>query len=181
MWAETSRPSPAAAQVHSGGNPNGGHQHAGGHAHPGGHLHEAHGRDWEKALSSRALRVTQARLLVLRAVERLGHASPEQIHADAEASLPGLSLSTVYRTLDTLAECRLAGHTDLPGQPRIYHLDQHGDHMHVVCRGCGDVAEISASVATGLASDVLAASGFEIERRHLTVFGRCVRCVTTTA
>jgi Fur family ferric uptake transcriptional regulator len=170
MWAETTRPSPPTAEAHGGGR-----------AHAGGHLHEARERDWEKALSSRALRVTQARLLVLRAVERLGHATPEQIRADAEAALPGLSLSTVYRTLDTLAGCRLAGHTDLPGKPRIYHLDQHGDHMHVVCRGCGDVAEISASVATGLASDVLAASGFEIERRHLTVFGRCLRCVSSPA
>jgi Fur family ferric uptake transcriptional regulator len=135
----------------------------------------------EQMLAGRDLRVTQARILVLRTMEALGHGTPEQIYSEAEPELPGLSLSTVYRTLDTLVARGLAGQTELPGQSRIYHLPQHGEHVHVICRQCRDVAEIDADVAGSFAMEILAASGFHIERGHLTMFGQCSRCSSADA
>jgi len=54
-------------------------------------------------------RITTARRAIIASLARSeGHPTVEQISADVEARTPGLYLSTIYRTLETLAEFGLA-------------------------------------------------------------------------
>ncbi len=123
--------------------------------------------------------MTEARLLILQQLAGRSHTTPERIHVEAEPSLPGLSLSTVYRTLQLFVEQGLVGCTNLGGQSRAYHLPSHGDHMHLVCSNCGTIAELSATVVQSFAVDVLALSGYRLEDDHLTLPGVCPACGVT--
>src|SRR2546422_160649 len=49
---------------------------------------------WEKELRSRGYRVTPQRQLVLEAVTKLEHASPEEIWADVQQTASGVNIST---------------------------------------------------------------------------------------
>src|SRR5690348_11235276 len=55
-------------------------------------------------LRSRGLRLTAQRQLVLEAVFALGHATPDQIHAQVSKTAAGVNITTVYRTLELLEE-----------------------------------------------------------------------------
>ncbi|RCV51084.1 Fur family transcriptional regulator [Marinitenerispora sediminis] len=133
-------------------------------------------RTWREELRSRGYRVTPQRELVLEAVRELEHATPDAICSAVQRTASGVNLSTVYRTLDLLERIGLVTHTHLgPGSP-AYHLAEEADHLHIVCRGCGEVRDVPLEVAAGLVGALRSGLGFEADVRHLTVFGACAGC-----
>jgi Fur family ferric uptake transcriptional regulator len=132
--------------------------------------------DLASALRSRGLRMTPQREQVLAAVREMRHATPEQI-ADA---VPGVDLTTVYRTLDLLEQLGLVRHAHLQHGAPSYRPGE-DDHIHVVCHSCGRVRDEPATLAEPLAAALLAQDGFVVDRAHLTVFGRCGECAAAGA
>jgi Fur family ferric uptake transcriptional regulator len=129
--------------------------------------------DLATRLRSRGLRMTPQRDHVLAAVRELGHATPEQI---GEA-VPGVDITTVYRTLELLEQLGLVRHTHLGhGAPTFRPADDH--HVHVVCHTCGRVIDAPDSLADELAERLRDEQGFLVDRSHFTVFGQCNDCVT---
>jgi Fur family ferric uptake transcriptional regulator len=122
-------------------------------------------------LRERGLRLTPQREQVLSAVRALGHATPEQI----SESVSGVDVTTVYRTLELLEELGLVRHAHLGHGAPSYRLAD-DEHIHVVCHACGAVTDADAALVDPLARQLLADEGFELDRSHFTVFGRCRNC-----
>ncbi|GAA3729788.1 Fur family transcriptional regulator [Salinactinospora qingdaonensis] len=133
-------------------------------------------RTWREELRSLGYRVTPQRQLVLDAISELEHATPDSICARVRQTASGVNLSTVYRTLDVLERAGLVSHTHLGQGCTAYHLAEEADHLHVVCRGCGTVSDISLEVAAPLVDSLRDTVGFEADAKHLTVHGRCANC-----
>lgn len=131
---------------------------------------------WHEELRARGYRVTPQRQLVLEAVTELGHATPEDICTRVQQTARGVNISTVYRTLELLEELGLVTHTHLGHGPPTYHLASEADHLHLVCRGCGEVTEVAPELAKEFVSRLDTELGFETDVRHLTAFGRCRKC-----
>jgi Fur family transcriptional regulator, ferric uptake regulator len=130
--------------------------------------------DLATRLRSRGLRMTPQRDHVLAAVRELGHATPEQI---GEA-VPGVDITTVYRTLELLEQLGLVRHAHLGhGAPTFRPADD--QHVHVVCHTCGRVIDAPDSLADELAKRLRDEQGFLVDRSHFTVFGQCNDCVTS--
>src|ERR1700744_6682668 len=70
-------------------------------------------RSWDEELRSRGYRVTPQRQLVLEAVARLNHATPEEIAACVQQTAKGVNISTIYRTLALLDSLGLVAPTHL--------------------------------------------------------------------
>ncbi|GGO29277.1 transcriptional repressor [Microbispora rosea subsp. aerata] len=131
---------------------------------------------WHEELRARGYRITPQRQLVLEAVAELGHATPEDICSRVQQTARGVNISTVYRTLELLEELGLVTHTHLGHGAPTYHLASEADHVHLVCRGCGEVTEVAPGLVDGLVSTLDAELGFVTDVRHLTVFGNCRNC-----
>jgi Fur family ferric uptake transcriptional regulator len=143
-----------------------------------GHQHEpaAAGDELAARLRSRGLRFTPQREEVLAAVRRLGHATPEQI----SESVSGVDVTTVYRTLELLEELGFVRHTHLGhGAPSFRPAED--EHIHVVCHNCGKVVDADPGLVDDLAGRLRAENGFELDRAHFTVFGRCAACAEQSA
>jgi len=131
---------------------------------------------WDAALRASGYRVTPQRQLVLEAVTKLHHASPEEIFAEVHQKARGVNVSTIYRTLELLEHLGLVTHTHLGhGAPR-YHLAAEAQHVHLVCRDCGRVTELAPEAAHPLVSVLDEEHGFETDVAHLTVYGTCRDC-----
>ncbi len=127
-------------------------------------------------LRSRGYRLTPQRELVLRAVTELGHATPEDVFDWVRERSSGVNVSTVYRTLELLEELALVKHTHLSHGAPTYHAAAAPEHVHLVCRQCGDVIEADPSVVAPLVEALRCDVGFVADVGHLTVFGQCRRC-----
>jgi Fur family transcriptional regulator, ferric uptake regulator len=131
---------------------------------------------WDDQLRASGHRVTPQRQLVLQAVTKLDHATPEEIYAEVRQTARGVNVSTIYRTLELLEQVGLVTHTHLGhGAPR-YHLAAEAQHVHLVCRSCERVTELDPAAVGPLVTALELEQGFETDVAHLTVFGRCADC-----
>lgn len=135
--------------------------------------------NWAGVLRARGYRLTPQRQLVLEAVARLRHATPDDVCAEVRRTAEGVNISTVYRTLELLEGLGLVSHTHLGHGSPTYHSAGEEDHLHLVCRDCGGVTETSPDAARDLASRLAEQHGFETDVRHVAVHGRCAACAAT--
>lgn len=77
------------------------------------------------------LKVTPQRQLVYRAVQELCHASIEQIVAKLEQTHPEITLSTVYRVLNSFCDCNLLTKVNHPNGKVYYDVNVH-EHSHII-------------------------------------------------
>lgn len=132
--------------------------------------------DWQADLRSRGYRLTPQRQLVLEAVDRLEHATPEAILTEVRRTARGVNISTVYRTLELLEELGLLSHAHLGHGAPAYHLAERHHHLHLVCRDCGTVLEADTEVAAPFAERLRESFGFDTDLKHFAIFGRCRDC-----
>jgi Fur family ferric uptake transcriptional regulator len=131
---------------------------------------------WDKELRARGYRVTPQRQLVLAAVTKLEHGTPEEIWAEVQRTASGVNISTIYRALELLEQLGLVTHTHLGhGAPR-YHLAAEAEHVHLVCAVCGRITQVPPDAVGSLVTALDERYGFQTDVGHLTVFGRCADC-----
>src|SRR3954454_22815104 len=109
---------------------------AGGAAAPGADAETAAEARLVAALKARGQRVTSQRLVIGRLLRELDrHVTAEEVLRRAGERLPGMSLPTVYATLDLLADLGMARRVSVGG-PVLYD-PRTEDHAHLRCRTCG--------------------------------------------
>ncbi|WP_148573002.1 Fur family transcriptional regulator [Nocardioides caldifontis] len=132
--------------------------------------------DWQELLREKGYRLTPQRELVLSAVDRLGHATPDEVLSAVREQSSAVNISTVYRTLDLLEELGLVRHTHLTDRAPTYHSTATPQHVHLVCRDCRAVIDADPAEFDTLVARLRKQHGFEPDIGHLTVFGRCADC-----
>jgi Fur family transcriptional regulator, ferric uptake regulator len=133
--------------------------------------------DLANLLRERGLRLTPQRQQVLEALRRLGHATPEQIFAAVSAHVPGVNITTIYRTLELLEELNLVTHVHLShGAPTYHYAGEDDLHVHMVCRNCEMVQELDTAELAPLAARLDEQYGFRLDIGHVSLFGVCRGC-----
>jgi Fur family ferric uptake transcriptional regulator len=132
--------------------------------------------DWQSTLRAKGYRLTPQRELVLHAVERLGHATPDEVLTAVREESQAVNISTVYRTLELLEELGLVRHAHIHDRAPTYHSTAGPAHVHLVCRSCGSVAEVGSDVVDPLIRTLYEVHGFATDVGHLTIFGVCAAC-----
>ena len=127
-------------------------------------------------LRSRGLRLTAQRQLVLEAVYDLGHATPDQVHLEVAKTAAGVNITTVYRTLELLEKLGLVTHAHLSHGAPTYHAVGEQQHVHLVCRNCGHVGEVSSELLNPLAATLERENSFLVDFGHVALFGLCGEC-----
>jgi Fur family ferric uptake transcriptional regulator len=134
------------------------------------------GADWQAQLRSRGYRLTPQRQLVLEAVGELGHSTPEDIATAVRRTASGVNISTVYRTLELLEELGLVQHTHLGHGAPTYSVATDDDHVHLVCRDCGEVQEAEVDLLSEAVARLALERGFTLDVGHVALFGSCRTC-----
>lgn len=128
------------------------------------------------ALRERGQRVTPQRLAIARVVRELQtHVTAEQVLTAVSDRLPGVSLPTVYATLELLEELGSVRRVSAGGGAVLY--DPRTDvHHHLICRRCGAVADIEAELDDDPVIEAARAAGFTPDRADTVVHGVCLAC-----
>ncbi|RJQ80467.1 transcriptional repressor [Pseudonocardiaceae bacterium YIM PH 21723] len=123
------------------------------------------------------VRATRQRAAVARLLDQLDDfRSAQEIHEELKRRGEGIGLTTVYRTLQTLAD---AGEIDLlrtdSGEAIYRRCSQH-HHHHLVCRGCGRTVEVEGPAVERWAEKVAAEHDFSSVSHTVEIFGTCRAC-----
>jgi Fe2+ or Zn2+ uptake regulation protein len=131
----------------------------------------------EEILRSRGLRVTRPRLAVLEILDaNQGHLDVEQITARVRTRLDSVSVQAVYDVLGALSRAGLARRIEPAGSPARFERRAGDNHHHIVCRGCGEIADVDCAVGAAPCLDPSQAHGFEVDEAEVTFWGLCPSC-----
>jgi Fur family ferric uptake transcriptional regulator len=131
----------------------------------------------EALLRARGLRVTRPRLAVIEVLEaRRGHLDVEEITAEVRARLDSVSVQAVYDVLSALSRAGLVRRIEPAGSPARFERRIGDNHHHVVCRGCGEIADVDCAVGVAPCLDPSDAHGYELDEAEVTFWGLCPAC-----
>lgn len=107
--------------------------------------------------------------------ENVIHPTADEIYALARKGMPSLSLATVYRNLNQLAENGIIRRID--GLDGSVHFDHNlCKHYHFICTKCNKVYDVVYDIAPDLADKVLAETGLFVESFDISLKGICPNC-----
>lgn len=130
---------------------------------------------WFEQLRKRGYRLTRQREAVLRALADYDdHVDAFTLHTRVQRYAPGMSLATVYRTLNLLKSSGLVDELSFPDQ-RHYEPISRPSHYHFICSKCGQIIEFEACEIESLVKR-LARKGLRIAKVELKVCGVCHNC-----
>src|SRR6188472_4451904 len=123
-------------------------------------------------LRSRGLRVTSQRVVIHDALQAAGrHLTADQVRDAVQERLPGVSLPTVYATLELLEQLDLVRRVHAPSallfDPRA------DEHAHALCRRCGRVEDLDAAPHPAAALRAAEAAGWSDPGAETLVVGVC--------
>lgn len=130
----------------------------------------------EKLLREHGLRATRPRLAVLEILAEGGHLDVDEIARRARARLDSVSTQAVYDVLGALSRAGLARRLEPAGSPARYEARAGDNHHHIVCRGCGEIADVDCSVGERPCLTPTSAHSFELDEAEVTFWGLCPTC-----
>ncbi len=102
--------------------------------------------------------------------------SAQEIHEKLRRSGEGIGLTTVYRTLQTMAASGLVDSLRTDTGESVYRRCSAHHHHHLVCRGCGRTVEVAGPAVERWADEVAGEHGFADVSHTLEIFGTCAEC-----
>ncbi len=122
-------------------------------------------------------RSTRQRTAVAELLEQLSDfRSAQELHEELRKRGQGIGLTTVYRTLQSLAD---AGEIDVlrtDNGEAVYRRCSDHHHHHLVCRNCGRTVEVEGPAVEKWAERVAAENDFSEVSHTVEVFGTCAAC-----
>ena len=130
----------------------------------------------EAKCHERGLPVTVQRRVIFDALlDRQDHPTIDQVYDDVKSRIPGVSRTTVYRTLETLAELGVAKKAShFAAMARFDGNMEH--HHHLVCVRCDKVVDFADPALSGLPLPDARRTGFEIVDFSVYFEGLCQEC-----
>jgi len=132
--------------------------------------------DLAARLRERGQRATTQRLVMHRVLRELDrHVTAEEVLSAASDRLPGLSLPTVYATLELFADLGIVRRVPAGGSAALW--DPRADpHQHFACRSCGRVLDLEVTAEARAAIAAARAAGHEPTAAEVVVTGTCAEC-----
>ena len=129
--------------------------------------------DYEAALRDAGVRITQPRRIILGILAQAGdHPDAMEIFRRAVALNPGISLSTVYRTMKLLEGIGAIHRHAFEGGPSRFEPAAGDHHDHLIDIETGDVIEFQSDRIERLQDEIARALGYEIVHHRLELYGR---------
>lgn len=129
--------------------------------------------DMTSRLKDKNIRLSHQRLKVLEYLDHHRvHPTVEQIFHGLQKEIPTLSKTTIYNTLNTLADAGLVRVITIEGNEARYDINTEA-HGHFKCKACGNVYDFEADLDS---VEINGLNGFEVETRDMYFTGICAMC-----
>jgi Fur family ferric uptake transcriptional regulator len=133
-------------------------------------------------MTGTAVRSTRQRAAISALLENLeDFRSAQELHDDHRRRGDGIGLTTVYRTLQTMAAAGLLDTLRTDSGESVYRRCSEHHHHHLVCRACGSTVEVEGGAAEAWAAEVAAQHGFSDVSHTIEIFGVCSDCASAVS
>jgi len=133
-------------------------------------------RSFMSRCRARGVRLTTQRMAVFRDLSAdTSHPTADSVYTAMRETMPSLSLSTVYRILESLERERLIRRVST--NSGVARFDANCDpHQHFICRVCGRMMDFKNKSLSRLRVPPVPFAGFMPEELDIRVVGTCREC-----
>ena len=126
-----------------------------------------------EALRRAGVRITRQRAALLSVIAAADdHPEAQELQRRAEESVPGISLSTVYRTLTELETQGVILRHQFEGAPARFEHTETDHHDHMIDVDTGEVIEFCSDRIEQLQTELAAEIGYEIVHHRMELYVR---------
>lgn len=102
--------------------------------------------------------------------------SAQELHDELRRRGEGVGLTTVYRTLQSLAEADEIDVLRTSTGEALYRRCSEHHHHHLVCRRCGYTVEVEGPAVERWAEKIATGNGFSDISHTVEILGTCATC-----
>ena len=129
-------------------------------------------------MSTPGVRATRQRAAIFALLENLEEfRSAQDLHDELRRRGEGIGLTTVYRTLQSMATAGMVDTLRTDTGESVYRLCSEHHHHHLVCRHCGSTIEVGDHEVEAWAAEVASRHGFSEVSHTIEIFGTCSECL----
>lgn len=131
-----------------------------------------------KLLRNVGLKKTKHRLLILDLFHQNDDfLSADDLYSQAKEIDPSISLSTVYRILESFVDNNIVVAVSLDNQKQLFYELKHTDHSHhLICTKCQKVIHVKGCPVHNFENELAEEYHFAIEKHRLEFYGICEEC-----
>lgn len=131
---------------------------------------------FRQRLKEKGLRLTPQRMAIFQEISlRKEHFSIDELFCHLREQFPGISLDTVYRTVQTLLDCGVVTSLILSDGKKRFDANLH-PHHHFLCKHCHKIVDFEwASSNTMVPPEVFSSMG-TIDSIQMELHGVCSSC-----
>ena len=129
-----------------------------------------------KRMREKGLKLTPQRLAIIDVLieKKLTHPSARVIYLEAKRRTRGVSLSTVYLTLNELSKHGIIKMLEFDKMENRYEGNV-TDHINLVCKECHDIIDYRAPILVD-SKEVIQKARFWVTDTRLEYYGYCQKC-----
>lgn len=106
---------------------------------------------------------------------RHDHPTANDIYKSVRQVLPNISLGTVYRNLNQLADNGIIMRIPQPDSSNRFDGNI-SMHYHICCKKCGSVQDIDSEILNEFSAMIMENYGFEVDCSDIIINGICSSC-----
>lgn len=129
-----------------------------------------------KTLKSAELKQTKKRILILSVLEKASSALTAEEIAEITSQDIKMSISTIYRALNALAEKNVVTKTLYQDGKTYYEINNHTHKHTLICTLCNEKVPINTCPLEALEDHLSQETGYTITGHSLEFFGVCPKC-----
>ena len=134
----------------------------------------------ERLLTSKGVRLTYERRLIVRRAVAFLHFTSEGLVKDVRAIDSSVARGTVYRTLALLHDAGIVEKHDFRYGPPNYEVTfAKAHHDHLMCVKCGEIIEFQEPRVEKIQDEVVKRFGYQLLSHTHKLYGLCRRCQRT--
>jgi Fur family peroxide stress response transcriptional regulator len=129
-------------------------------------------------LREKGLKRTPQRLAIIDALAELRplHPSALLVYREARKKISGLSLSTVYATLNDFSRYGLIRTLEFDQMENRYEMNME-EHVNLICGRCGRIFDYTCPSSVVDPQELAAKTGFRVFTSRMEYYGLCQDCI----
>lgn len=136
-------------------------------------------KNLSESLKAKNLKATHQRLVIYNYLkENQNHPSAETIYNNIKKMYPTISLSTVYKTLNSLKDADLIREINVGEDSFRYDIKME-PHSHMICNECNCILDyfFEDTIMSQLNQKIMEDTSFSILNQQLFFYGICEECL----
>jgi Fe2+ or Zn2+ uptake regulation protein len=105
------------------------------------------------------------------------HPTAEELYGDLKKVMPNLSLGTIYRNLNLLADLKQISRLEGAGSNSIRYDARNDEHCHLICTVCNKIQDVDLEYFSPVDTTLQDKLGFKVKEHGIVLKGICSDCV----